>query len=265
MTELAVRDVTVAYTDRPVLSGCSFSARGGELLAVVGPNGAGKTTLLRCLAGVLRPDRGAVLLDGEDLKELSRSRIARRVAVVPQVTEVMFPFTLREIVGLGRIARLGLFGSAEPNDADAVERALAQMDLRLLADERIDRVSGGERQRAVVAMALAQDSDVLLLDEPTTHLDPSHQRATLGHARDLATERGLLVVAVLHDLNLASAFASRVLVLHEGRIVRDAVPAEALELPVLDAVFGPGLRVLRDHERTVVVPDPFIRGKGVFP
>jgi iron complex transport system ATP-binding protein len=239
-----------------VLRGVTLTGRGGEAIAVVGPNGTGKTTLLRCLAGIVTPREGRVTLDGEAVGSLSRTEAARRIAVVPQVTETMFPFTVREIVALGRTARLGVLGNAGPEDLRAVEAALAEMDLATLADARIDRVSGGERQRAVVAMALAQGTDVLLLDEPTTHLDPAHQRAMLAHARELARRRGILVVAVLHDLNLASAFSTRTVVLHAGRVLRDAPPHEALDAPTISAVFGDGLRVINESGRSLVVPDP---------
>ncbi len=256
MPDLLATDLVVGYGGKPVLRGVTLAARGGESIAIVGPNGAGKTTLLRCIGGVISPRRGSVVVDGMDLRSLRRREIARRIAVVPQVMETMFPFTLREVVSLGRTARLGAFGMPRAADRQAIERALAQVGLLELADSRIDHVSGGERQRAVVAMALAQDSDVLLLDEPTTHLDPSHQRATLSHARDLAVRHGMLVIAVLHDLNLASAFASRVIVLKEGTVVRDAAPAEALDAVTVADVFGAGLRVLREGDRAVVIPDP---------
>src|SRR5207302_7399271 len=223
-TILAATAVTAAYGPRLVLHECSFALASGEVVAIVGPNGAGKSTLLRVLAGLLRPTAGRVLLDGEDLAALSRSKVARRIAVVPQIFDTLFPFTVREVVALGRTARLGAFGRASPDDVAAVDRAIDELELGPLASRRIDRLSGGERQRAVLAMALAQESDVLLLDEPTVHLDPGHQIATLAHLSRLARTRGLAILAVLHDLNLASAVASRVVVMDQGRIVRDAPP-----------------------------------------
>src|SRR5205814_1356064 len=157
------------------------------------------------LAGLLRPKVGSVSLDGQDLASVSRSQVARRIAVVPQIFDTLFPFTVREVVALGRTARLGAFGRASADDVAAVERAIDELELGALAGRRIDRLSGGERQRAVLAMALAQETAVLLLDEPTVHLDPGHQPATLELLRELARRRQLAVGAVLHDLNLASA------------------------------------------------------------
>ena len=244
MSVLEALAIVAGYGDRTVLRGCDLALRGGELVAIVGPNGAGKSTLLRVLAGLLRPRSGVVRLDGIELVSLSRAGIAQRIAVVPQVFETLFPFTVREVVALGRTARLGLFGRAGPVDVAAVERALRDLELDELAPRRIDALSGGERQRAVLAMALAQDADVLLLDEPTVHLDPAHQVATLELVRALAAERGLVVAAVLHDLNLASALASRVVVVADGRIVRDGTPHEVISDELIRAVFGEGLVVV---------------------
>jgi iron complex transport system ATP-binding protein len=226
----------------------------GEIVAVVGPNGAGKSTLLRVLAGLLRPTAGAVALDGQDVATLSRSAVARRIAVVPQIFDTLFPFTVREVVALGRTARLGPFGRASAEDVAAVDRAIVELELEPLASRRIDRLSGGERQRAVLAMALAQETAVLLLDEPTVHLDPGHQLATLELLRELATRRDLAVCAVLHDLNLASAFASRIVVLADGRIVREGPPPQVLEANLITKVFGEGLEVVARDGHPAVLP-----------
>jgi ABC-type cobalamin/Fe3+-siderophores transport system ATPase subunit len=198
-----------------------------------------------------------VSIDGRDVTTLDRRSIARHIAVVPQVFETLFPFTVREIVALGRTSRLGPFGTLGADDARAVARALDEMGATDLAERRIDRVSGGERQRAVLAMALAQEAGVLLLDEPTAHLDPTHQRATLARVATLARLRGLAVVAVLHDLNLAAAFASRVVLLNlEGAVVREGEPRAVITAEIVSAVFGPGLRVVTHDGRPFVIPQP---------
>jgi ABC-type cobalamin/Fe3+-siderophores transport system ATPase subunit len=254
MTSLAATAVTAAYGPRVVLRECSFAIGSGEIVAVVGPNGAGKSTLLRVLAGLLRPAAGNVELDGQDLTTFPRSAVARRIAVVPQIFDTLFPFTVRQVVALGRTARLGAFGRASADDVAAVERAIGELELEALASRRIDRLSGGERQRAVLAMALAQETDVLLLDEPTVHLDPGHQLATLELLRALGTRRQLAVCAVLHDLNLASAFASRIVVIAEGRLVREGTPLEVLDAQLVEAVFGDGLEVVARDGRPAVVP-----------
>jgi iron complex transport system ATP-binding protein len=239
-----------------VLRGVDLAAQAGEVVALIGPNGAGKSTLLRVLAGLLRPDAGTVTIDGADVTALDRRSIARHVAVVPQVFETLFPFTVREIVALGRTSRLGPLGTLGAGDARAVDRALDEIGATDLAERRIDRVSGGERQRAVLAMALAQEAGVLLLDEPTAHLDPTHQRGTLERVATLARVRGLAVVAVLHDLNLAAAFATRVVLLADGAVVRDGDPRQVITAELVSAVFGPGLRVVAHDGRPFVIPEP---------
>ncbi len=256
MTELLAEGLRAGYGRREVLRVIDLALRSGEVVAVVGPNGAGKSTLLRCLAGLIRPSAGRVTLDGIDLRSLGRAAIARRIAVVPQVFETLFPFTVREIVGLGRTARLGRLGIPRAEDARAVDRAIAELDLAALADRPIDTLSGGERQRAVLAMALAQEADVLLLDEPTVHLDPAHQRETLDLVRSLARGRGLVVAAVLHDLNLAGALCARVVVLDGGRVVRDGPPAAVLDAPTVGQVFGAGLEVGERAGVPYVLPRP---------
>ncbi|HYR95036.1 MAG TPA: ABC transporter ATP-binding protein [Methylomirabilota bacterium] len=256
MSALVARGIRAGYRDRDVLRGVDLAARDGELVALVGPNGAGKSTLLRVLSGLLRPVAGSVSIGGDDLLALDRGAVARRVAVVPQVFETLFPFTVREIVALGRTARLGALGSLRSADLRAIDRALRELGSTELADRRIDRISGGERQRAVLAMALAQETDALLLDEPTAHLDPAHQRATLEHVARLARERGLAVVAVLHDLNLAAALATRIVVLADGAVVRDGEPREVLTASLVRDVFGPGLHVVPHGGVPYVLPAP---------
>ena len=256
MTTLHADAVTAGYGERTVLHASTLSVGRGEVVAIVGPNGAGKSTLLRALAGLLRPSSGCVRLDGVDIATLARRELARRIAVVPQIFDTLFPFTVREVVALGRTARLGAFGGASRGDVAAVDRAIADLDLADLASRRIDRLSGGERQRAVLAMALAQEADVLLLDEPTVHLDPAHQVAMLRLVRELACARGLAVAAVLHDLNLAAAMATRLAVLADGRIVCDAAPEAVISADLVRDVFGPGLVVGRHDGRPVVLPVP---------
>jgi iron complex transport system ATP-binding protein len=256
LSSVVARGIRAGYREREVLRGVDLVAHGGELVALVGPNGAGKSTLLRVLGGLLRPASGSVTIDGIDVTALDRRSIARHIAVVPQVFETLFPFTVREIVALGRTSRLGPLGTLGSDDARAVARALDDIGATDLADRRVDRVSGGERQRAVLAMALAQEAGVLLLDEPTAHLDPTHQRGTLERVATLARLRGLAVVAVLHDLNLAAAFATRVVLLADGAVVREGEPSQVITPELVATVFGPGLRVVMHDGRPFVIPEP---------
>ena len=253
MSVISATGITAGYGSRQVLRDCDLALEAGEIVAVVGPNGAGKSTLVRVLAGLLRPSKGEVRIGDAPLAGLARTQVARRVAVVPQAQETLFPFSVREVVALGRTARLDFLGRVSASDAAAIDRALLAMELVPLADRRIDLVSGGERQRVVLAMALAQETPVLLLDEPTVHLDPGHQLATLALLRRLALERGIAVLAVVHDLNLA-ALADRVVVIAEGRIVRAGPPASVLTDELVRAVFGPGWRVTLERDTPVIAP-----------
>lgn len=249
-----LRGVTAGYGDRLVLHDCDLSLAAGEVVSVVGPNGAGKSTLLRVIAGLVAPRSGTASLDGTPVGALRRADLARRVAVVPQSFETLFPFTVRELVALGRTARLDLLGRSSPDDAAAVVRAMETLELTVLAERRVDQLSGGERQRVVLAMALAQETAVLLLDEPTVHLDPAHQLATIALMRRLARQRGLAVLAVVHDLTLA-ALADRVVVLAAGRIVRDGSPLDVIDAELVREVFGPGWHVGVHAGRPLVHPD----------
>jgi iron complex transport system ATP-binding protein len=226
---------------REVLRGLGLALRSGELVALVGPNGSGKTTLLRVLTGQLRPDAGSATFDGRPLADWPRNALARRVAVLPQQLELPAGFRVAELVEMGRAPHArSLFGSTA-DDERSVRRALEEADAMDLADRHADQLSGGERQRVLVAMSLAQEPDLLLLDEPTLHLDLAHQVALLSAIRRLRKQRGLTVLAVLHDLNLAAAFAPRVVVLAEGRVAADGRPDEGLSPALVERVFGVGV------------------------
>ena len=223
------------------------------MVAVLGANGSGKTTLLRVLGGTLAPDRGEVLLLGRPLRSWTRRDVARRVAVLPQLAELPAGLTVAEVVALGRIPHATtLFGSTA-RDAEAVGDALRDADAEDLASRPIDQLSGGERQRALVALALAQEPSLLLLDEPTLHLDVGHQLGLLRTLERLRGSRRLTVVAVLHDLNLADAFADRTVLLHAGRLlpagdglhgIDPALARQAFGVAVEEAFTADGRRAL---------------------
>jgi iron complex transport system ATP-binding protein len=230
--------VSFAFGARTVVTEASVEVAAGELVTVLGPNGSGKTTLLRLLAGLVPPATGTVRLDGRPLPDLGRREIARRVAVVPQDPRVEFPFTALEVTLMGRAPHQRGLGLPSARDLAIAEQALAQVDAAPLAGRVLERLSGGERQRVFLARALAQEPDVLLLDEPTTHLDVRHQLAMHALVRGLCRERGLACAAVVHDLNLALAYADRVVVLAGGQVVAAGVPADTLTPERVAAVFG---------------------------
>ena len=229
--------VSFAYGARPALRQVSFTARAGELVALVGPNGAGKSTLLRLAAGLLAPSEGEVRVGGLVAHAAPRRALARVCALVPQEPRAPWPFTVREAVMMGRAPHQGLLALPGRFDHGAVEGALRACDLEHLASRRLDALSGGERRRVFFARALAQEPRVLLLDEPTAFLDLAHQVAAMEMAR-VAARAGLCVVAVLHDLNLAGESADRIVVLSGGRVVADGAPRDVLSADRVREVWG---------------------------
>jgi iron complex transport system ATP-binding protein len=250
---LVAERVGYAIGRKALVAEVSLALRPGELVAVIGPNGAGKSTLLRLLAGELRPDAGRVTLDGQPLAAWNRRALARRRAVLPQSSTLSFAFTAGEVALLGRAPHCG--GLDGPLDRAIARRALELAGIGDLAARRYPSLSGGERQRVHLARVLAQlmtapgeyAGGYLLLDEPVTSLDPSHQHAALALTRDFAA-RGGGALAILHDVNLAARYADRVVVLAAGRVAAEGAPAEALTPDVLAGVFEMPFRRVADPE-----------------
>jgi iron complex transport system ATP-binding protein len=241
--------------ERRVLNGLDLAVDRGEMVALLGANGSGKTTLLNVMAGTIRPSAGAIELFGRPLMSWSRGEIARSVAVLPQSLELPAGFRVAEVVAMGRTAHGARWFGWTPDDQRAVEDALRDADAADLADRPVTELSGGERQRVLVALGLAQEPSLLLLDEPTTHLDIAHAAWLLASVARLRQIRGLTVVMVLHDLVLASAWSPRIAVLHAGRIVADGPPEEALRADIVRDAYGVAVEtVVTDAGRRLVVP-----------
>ncbi|WP_412067359.1 ABC transporter ATP-binding protein [Rubrivirga sp. IMCC43871] len=241
---LAADALGVSLGGREVLRDVTFTVRAGERVAVVGPNGAGKTTLLRAAAGLI-PHTGALALAGRPVGDWPPRDRARAVALVRQQADLVVDFTAAEVVGLGRAPHLGWTERLGDADRRAVEAALAAVDLGALAGRPVTQLSGGEQQRVALAQALAQDAPLFLLDEPTAHLDVRHQLDLLGRLSDLAAT-GRTIVAALHDLERAAAFADRLLVLADGRLVADGPPRDVLTPDLLRRAFGVEAEVAPD-------------------
>jgi len=255
---LALDGVSFAYAGAPVVNDVTLRLRRGEMVALLGPNGAGKSTLLKLASGILTPGKGTARVEGADLRRLARDAIARRVAVVPQDFAVQFAYTVRQVVELGRMPHMGAWSVARATDRAAVENALVATNTRELAERVFNELSGGERQRVLLALALAQDAPIVLLDEPTAHLDIRHQIETLDLLRRLNRERGITVLAALHDLNLASRYFPR-LVLIRTHVLADVPPAHVLRDDLLSRAYDIPVRVgiLRGEEHLSIVPPAF--------
>lgn len=235
--DLIAETVTLSLGGQTVLDRVTAGFRKGELVAVIGPNGAGKSSLLSCLVGLRRPDTGRITLDGSVVADIPARRRARAIAFLAQTPEIAWDVEVRTFIGLGRTAHLGAFG-ASAEDAAAVDQAIEAAGLGDFRQRPITRLSGGERARALIARALAGQTDWLLADEPLTGLDPGHALDAVELFRRLAREQGKGVIVTLHDLTLAARFADRVLLLDRGHLVADGAPALALTPQALSMAYG---------------------------
>jgi iron complex transport system ATP-binding protein len=247
---LAVERLGFAYNGKPVLEDVSFRCQPGTMTALLGVNGAGKSTLLKCLNRVLSPQQGTVFFGQQDLARLSRSQLARKMGYVPQGSDQL-ALNVFDAALLGRKPHTGW--APGPRDHQVVSRVLARLGLEDLALRPVDQLSGGERQKVMLARALAQEPQVLLLDEPTSNLDLRNQVEVMGMIHALVSEQGLAAVVSVHDLNLALRFADRFLLLHQGRIRQVAAPDE-LNAELIEEVFGVKVAMARLEGQPVVIP-----------
>lgn len=243
---LSADGVSIGYGRAIVVSDLSLALPRGAFTVLLGPNGSGKSTILRALSGLLSPRRGAVLIDGVAIAQLSSKDLARRIGVLSQGPSAPEGLTVRELVQQGRYPHRSLFGRWTPRDEEACAQAMRLTGMETFQDRQLDNLSGGEKQRAWIAMALAQETDILLLDEPTTFLDLAHQLEILDLIGDLVRERGKTVVAVLHDLNQAARYADQMVLLKQGRVISMGRPAEVMTAGAIADVFGVASSIISD-------------------
>jgi ABC-type cobalamin/Fe3+-siderophores transport system ATPase subunit len=256
LTLLSARGLTWGTRARTILGPLDLDVFRGECLAVVGPNGAGKTTLLRSLTGLLAPSAGEISYAGRPFKSLSRRQIARRIAYVPQIRPARVPLRVEEIVLLGRYPHLSTLQLApRAEDFAAVDEALRVVGIEELRGRPVDELSGGERQAVFIAAALAQAAELLVLDEPTLHLDARHQRDLAALLLRLKEGTDHTVVLATHDLNLASLLGDRLLALAGGQVIATGTPAEILRPELLDRLFRARFEIVRGGERPVTMLD----------
>lgn len=234
---LDVIDLCARYGQTPVLEHVSFEAEGGSLIGLIGPNGAGKTTLIKALANLLAPTSGSVLVDGKSLSAWNREALARRVGYLSQNRTVHWPVTVERLVSLGRLPHRGPWDGLSESDQAAIQQAMELTDVRTLGPRTVTTLSGGELARVLLARVLSGDPQIILADEPASGLDPGHRLQVMESLRDMA-RGGRLVIAVLHDLTLASRFCDRLILLQDGRVAADGAPQSVLTPERLERVYG---------------------------
>ncbi|WP_283133490.1 ABC transporter ATP-binding protein [Rhizohabitans arisaemae] len=253
---LSVDELTLAYEQRIVVERLALAIPDREFTVIVGPNACGKSTLLRALARILKPKSGSVVLDGKRLTEIPSKEIARRMGLLPQSPIAPDAITVADLVARGRYPHQGLLRQWSRTDEAVVQNAMAATGVTDLAARSVDELSGGQRQRVWLAMALAQETSILLLDEPTTYLDIAHQIEVLDLCAELHETRGRTIVAVLHDLNHACRYATHLIAMRDGAVVAEGKPGEIVDADLVEAVFGLPCRVIEDPESgtPLVVP-----------
>lgn len=243
---LLMENVDVRLGSRKILENINFSVQKGEFWSILGPNGSGKTTFLRALGGWLPYEKGQVLLQGQELKNMARKTVARKIAMVA-VQESNNSFTVKETVFMGRFSHLGRFGSRQQEDEEAVALAMNEVGVYDKKDRLMNKLSQGERQKVWVARALAQDADILLMDEPTAHLDVKNQSEVFSLLEKLCSSQKLAVIAILHDINLALSFSSNLLFLQSGRIRTMGPKADVIDIDELEQLYQIPFELERDN------------------
>ncbi|WP_122432655.1 Fe(3+) dicitrate ABC transporter ATP-binding protein FecE [Pseudomonas viridiflava] len=245
MSILQAQQLDIGYGATRIVQDLSFSPPPGKVTALIGPNGCGKSTLLKVFARILTPQAGSLSLDGKAYRNLSARDLARKVAFLPQVLPIPEGVSVRQLVAYGRSPHNSLWGRLSGADQHSVEQALQRMELETLADRPLSDLSGGQRQRAWLAMILAQDAAIVLLDEPTTYLDISHQVELLDLMRALSAE-GKTVITVLHDINQACRYADHLAVMQAGRLVASGTPGDVLNAELVCRVFDVQVQIMRE-------------------
>ncbi|MBW2466244.1 MAG: ABC transporter ATP-binding protein [Deltaproteobacteria bacterium] len=263
---LDIKNIYLRYRDKTVLHDISFQVGTGEFFIIIGPNGAGKTSLLKILSGLQNPQQGSIDIKEKNISAYPRRNLSRILAVVPQQIEVGFPFSVKETVIMGRTPHLGILGMERKIDFQIAEEAMRFTEVAHLADRKLFQLSGGELQRVIIARAICQQPEIILLDEPTTALDPAHQLKIMDLMETLRTQHNKTIVMVSHDLNLASMYGDRLLLLKEGRIVETGPPVQVLNKSLLEESYGCEMMVdespLGRVARVTPVPDKYKDFRG---
>lgn len=235
---LKIKNLDFSYNETPVLRQINLSISPAEFIGIIGPNGAGKSTLLKLMTGIISLPEQSIVLHEKYIENYSRKKLAQNIAYVPQETQFSFSFNAREIVKMGRFPYSQGFGYYLAEDKEIVQEAMAKLEVTEFAERNFNALSGGEKQRVVIASALAQQPEILLLDEPTSALDLHHQIGIYKILKSLQSETKLTTLVVTHDINLASQFCDRIILLNSGEIIKDGTPSEVLQFKLLQEIFG---------------------------
>ncbi len=252
MMKLKIKNVEFSYTSRPVLKDICLELAATEMLGVVGPNGAGKSTIIRCLNNILTPQKGTILLDEEEIRKMRRLAIAKKIGYVPQGTAQVFSATVFDTVLMGR--RPHLSWQSSKKDEKIVLEILEMLNIAEIAMSDINELSGGQQQKVFIARALAQEPEVLLLDEPTSNLDIRHQLEVMNIIQNLVREKGMAIVMAIHDLNLASRYAEKIIMMCNGKVFSAGVPATVFTPGNIEQVYGVTAKVNSDPEMPYILP-----------
>jgi iron complex transport system ATP-binding protein len=262
MQILDINNISLNFRDKLILSNVSFSVSAGEFFVILGPNGAGKTSLLKVLSGLQNAQSGSVSVKDKNISEYRRRELSQIIAMVPQHIEVGFPFTVADTVIMGRTPHLGILGMEGKNDFNIAEEAMKFTDVAYLSERKLFQLSGGELQRVIIARAICQQPEIILLDEPTTALDPAHQLKIMDLMEKFRREMGTTIIMVSHDLNLASMYGNRMLLLKEGRVIKTGEPGSVLDKELLEQSYGCRMMVdespLGQAVRVTPVPDKYL-------
>ena len=254
---IKAKSLSFGYVDTEVLKSLNFSVNKGEIFSILGPNGSGKTTLIKCINRILKPKKGVVLIEGRDVKKITEKQIARRISSVPQIHRSIFPFTVLDVVLMGRNPYIDQFSSPSLEDTKIALKVLKEVGVYHLKERPYTEISGGEMQLVLIARALAQEPKVLLLDEPTSHLDFRNQILVLEVLKRLSLEKKLTIIISMHDPNYTMMYSDRVMLLSRGRILNIGAPPEVITKINLKRLYDIDVELIRVGKKKIVVPYEF--------
>ncbi len=249
---LSICKISFRYKSKHILKDIEIELNKGEILSIVGPNGTGKTTLLKCIAGIMKPGKGTILINGKNVSRMKRQNIAKSIAYVPQSSPSKFPITVFDAVLMGR--RPYITWKPSQKDLELVARSLKSMDLHDIALQDFDQLSGGQKQKVLLARAVAQDTDYLLLDEPTSNLDLKHQMETMGMIFNMVKKNGVAAILAMHDLNLSSRFSDRMVMLKAGKVFCTGEPRQIMTVENIKSVYGVEAEIISINDHPYILP-----------